>query len=140
MASWSSCSNAAKAGKERCGLKSSIYPTIRCVVMATLSLARRPAPSFACLAKNPVQPRLGIGQVFALVQRRQMQGNPARWIADGPPNGHLIEEEPCLLHPDWNDRDPYRGQAALEHRRSYRRLYLITPDFARFILGVSMDE
>src|ERR1039457_2707792 len=139
IASPRSCSNAAKAGRERKGLKSSIYSAIRGFI-SDPELRPTPRPSFTRLAKRLVQPRLRIRHVFTSVQSRQLQGNPPRGVADSSANSDLIEEKPSLLHTNWNDGDPNRRPAFLESRGLHCCRDLTPPDMTRCVLSIPMDE
>jgi len=103
-------------------------------------LGPAPCGKPARFAKDFIQQRLWVRQILASRHRRQTQVHPPGRVANCLPNSHLIEKKPCLLHPNWNHGDPYRGRATPEHHRSDGGLYLISPDFTRFVLSISMDE
>jgi hypothetical protein len=91
----------------------------------------------AGVAQKAAQGRLGIREILYLRQSRQYKRISASWIARGPPDRGLIEQQPSFLHSDRNHANRRDFQAA---ERSQCLPDLVFPRLTRLALGIAMDE
>src|ERR1022692_4951193 len=152
IASPRSCSNAAKAGRERKGLKSSIYSAIRCVI-SDPELGPTPRPSFTRLAPRSLASRnVSYNRVLgsAMSSHLSRAGDCKATLPEGLPTARRIaisskrNQAYCIrtirTYTNWNDGDPNRRPAFLESRGLHCCRDLTPPDMTRCVLSIPMDE